>query len=101
MAAPARKRSSKRNVRTLSATEFSKQLSDVLNRVHYQREIIVVERGGKPICQLSPVAAASSFMLSDLVALLDTLPVADEEWAKAVARNVAEQDAFEGFAWPR
>lgn len=101
MSASARNRSSKRNVRTLSATEFSKQLSDVLDRVHYQRETIVVERGGKAICQLTPVAAPSRFMLSDLVALLETLPVADEEWAKAVAQNVAEQEAFEGLEWPR
>lgn len=100
-AAPVRKSGSRRNVRTLSATQFSKHLSDVLNRVHYQRETIVVERGGKPICQLSPAAAPSSFRLSDLVALLDTLPVADEAWAKAVAQNVAEQETFEGFEWPR
>jgi antitoxin (DNA-binding transcriptional repressor) of toxin-antitoxin stability system len=101
LSAPARKGSSKRTARTLSATEFSKQLSDVLNRVHYQRETIVVERGGKPICQVSPVSAPSNFQLSDLIALLDTLPVADEQWAKAVAQGVAEQEAFEGIEWPR
>lgn len=101
MSATARKGSSKRTVRTLSATEFSKQLSDVLNRVHYQRETIVVERGGKPICQLSPVSAPSNFQLSDLVALLDTLPLADEEWAKAVSQSVAGQEDFEGTEWPR
>lgn len=88
-------------VRRLTATELAKRLSDVLNRVHYQRETVIVERGGKPVCELTPVAASLDFQLSDLVALLDSLPSAGEEWAEAVAQGVAEQDEFEGFEWPR
>jgi len=90
-----------RPVRRLSATEFAKRLSDVLNRVHYQRETVIVERGGKALCQLTPVPGSLDFHLSDLVALLDSLPSAGEEWAEAVAQGVAEQDEFEGFEWPR
>jgi hypothetical protein len=101
MSVPARKRGSPGSVLTLSATEFSKQLSDVLNRVHYRRETIVVERGGKPLCQIAPVSPPSSFRLSDLIALLDTLPLPDDAWANAVAQHVAEQEDLEGFAWPR
>ena len=92
---------SSRLVRRLSATELSKRLSDVLNRVHYQRETVIVERGGKPLCRLTPVPAALDFQLSDLVALLDSMPSAGEDWAAAVARGVAEQDEFEGVEWPR
>jgi antitoxin (DNA-binding transcriptional repressor) of toxin-antitoxin stability system len=101
MRAPAKKRSTTRNVRRLSATEFARKLSDVLNRVHYQRETIIVERGGKPLCQLVPAPTSLDFQLSDLVALLDSLPPADAEWAKMVARGVSEQDEFEGLEWPR
>jgi hypothetical protein len=90
-----------RRVRRLSSTELAKSLSDVLNRVHYQRETVIVERGGKPLCQLSPVPGSPDFQLSDLVALLDSLPSAGEEWAEAVAEGVAAQDEFEGFGWPR
>ena len=90
-----------RPVRRLSATELAKRLSDVLNRVHYQRETVIVERGGKALCQLTPVPGSLDFRLSDLVALLDSLPSAGEEWAEAVAQGVAEQDEFEGFEWPR
>jgi len=96
-----RKESRGKPVRRLTATELARTLSDVLNRVHYQRETVVVERGGKPLCQLAPVPASLDFQLSDLVALLDSLPSAGEEWTEAVAQGVAEQDEFEGFEWPR
>jgi len=102
--APDRKAGRSRPVRRLTATELAKQLSDVLNRVHYRGETIVVERGGKPVCQLTPAPAFLGFQLSDLVDLLESLPAAGEageEWAEAVARGVAEQDEFEGFEWPR
>ncbi len=104
MGAPARKRSRRPTtppVRRLSATEFAKKLSDVLNRVRYRRETIIVERGGKPLCQLAPVPTSLDFQLSDLVALLDSLPSADAEWSSMVARAASEQDDFEGFEWPR
>ncbi len=96
-----RKVTSGRPVRRLSATELAKKLSDVLNRVHYQRETVIVERGGKPVCPLTPVPRSLEFQLSDLVALFHSLPSADEEWAAAVAEGVAKQDEFEGFEWPR
>jgi len=88
-------------VRRLTATQLARRLSDVLSRVHYQRETVVVERGGRPLCQLTPVPASLDFQLSDLVDLLGSLPSAGEEWAEAVAQGVAEQDEFEGFEWPR
>jgi antitoxin (DNA-binding transcriptional repressor) of toxin-antitoxin stability system len=96
-----RKIASGRPLRRLSATELAKKLSDVLNRVHYQRETVIVERGGKPVCQLAPVPRSLEFHLSDLVALLDSLSSPGEGWAQAVAQGVAEQDEFEGFEWPR
>ena len=89
-----------RPLRRLSATELARKLSDVLNRVHYQRETVIVERGGKPVCQLAPVPASLEFHLSDLVALLDSIPSPGEQWAEAVVQGVAEQDEFEGFEWP-
>ncbi len=104
MGAPARNRSRQSTMshaRRISATELAKKLSDVLNRVRYRRETIVVERGGKPLCQLAPVPSSLDFQLSDLVALLDSLPSADAEWSKLVARGASEQDEFEGFEWPR
>jgi antitoxin (DNA-binding transcriptional repressor) of toxin-antitoxin stability system len=88
-------------VRRLSATELARRLSDVLNRVHYQGETVIVERGGKPLCELSPMPGPSELQRSDLVALLDSLPVPGEEWSEAVEQGVVEQGEFQGFEWPR
>jgi prevent-host-death family protein len=101
MSAPAGKGAASQRVRRLSATELAKRLSDVLNRVHYQHETVVIERSGKPVCQLTPVSGSLTFQLSDLVALFHSLPAPGEEWARAVSQGVAEQDGFEGFEWPR
>jgi antitoxin (DNA-binding transcriptional repressor) of toxin-antitoxin stability system len=90
-----------RPARRVTATQLAKRLSDVLNRVHYQRETVIVERGGKPLCLLTPVPARLEFRLSDLVALLESLPSPGKEWAASVAEGVAEQDELEGFEWPR
>ncbi len=103
MTKPAAERKSApgRPLRRLSATALAKNLSDVLNRVHYQRETVIVERGGKPLCQLNPAPGSLHFQLSDLVAILESLPSAGDEWADAVAKGVRDQDEFEGFEWPR
>jgi antitoxin (DNA-binding transcriptional repressor) of toxin-antitoxin stability system len=96
-----RKVASRRGVRRLSATVLARELSDVLNRVRYRRETVIIERGGKPLCQLMPVPEALDFQLSDLVTLLESLPSPGEDWAQSVAEGVAEQSEFEGFEWPR
>ncbi len=88
-------------VRRLSATELAKGLSDVLSRVHYRNETVIIERGGRPLCQLSPISGSLDFRLTDLLALLESLPSASDPWKEAVARGVADQEEFEGFEWPR
>jgi antitoxin (DNA-binding transcriptional repressor) of toxin-antitoxin stability system len=99
--AAASRGSSRRRARRVTATELARSLSDVLNRVHYQRETVIVVRGGKPVCQLAPVPASLEFQLSDLVVLLGSLDAPGGGWAEAVAEGVAEQGDFEGRAWPR
>jgi antitoxin (DNA-binding transcriptional repressor) of toxin-antitoxin stability system len=74
-----RKTAPGRSSRRVSATELARRLPDVLNRVHYQRETIIVERGGKPLCQIAPVPSSPDFKLSDLVTLLAALPSSGEK----------------------
>ena len=95
------KAASGRRVRRLSVTELARRLSELLNRVHFQRETVIVERGGKPLRQLMPVPRALDLQLSHLVMLLDSLPSRGEDWAEGVAQGVAEQGEFEGLEWPR
>ena len=38
----------------ISATETARRFSELMNRVRYRGESFVVERGGKPICEILP-----------------------------------------------
>jgi antitoxin (DNA-binding transcriptional repressor) of toxin-antitoxin stability system len=86
-------------VKRISATELAKNLSQVLNRVCYQGESVCIERGGRPVCQISPVSHAGDFTLSNLVELLRTLGGAGSAYADAVRTGVGEQEAFQGTEW--
>jgi hypothetical protein len=62
---------------TVSATEFSRGLSDFLNQVQYQSQVLDIERGRRVIARLSPVspvAASGGFPLSQLDAMLAKAP---------------------------
>ena len=101
MSAPAKKPSTGRKVRRISSTELSKHLSSVLSRVHDRNETVIVERNGKPLCQVMPIREPGTFMLSDLVKLLESLPPPEKEWADAVREVIAEQELYEPRKWRR
>jgi len=42
-----------------------------------------------------------AFQLSDVVALFESISAAEQEWAEAIGKVVAEQGEFEGFEWPQ
>jgi len=54
-----------------------------MNRVRYRNESFIVERGGKPICEILP-ARPPKFSGADLVDLLRTLPKPDEDYLAIV-----------------
>src|SRR5215831_2720962 len=58
-------------VRRVSATDAARTFSDLLNRVQYRGETVVVERNGAAVCEISP-AKPLAFMLSELAGLLRT-----------------------------
>src|SRR5579864_7307861 len=73
----------------ISATEAARSFSDLLNRVLYRGEVFVVERGGQPICRITP-ARPAKFTLRDLVQLLKTIPKPDPGYwdaLEAINRN--------------
>ncbi len=90
-----------RRVRRLSATEVARGFSEVVNRVRYRNEVVIVERGGEPVCEIGPVAAASPFTGGDLVSLLRSLPSPAEEYFEAVEEGIREQPAAERIRWRR
>jgi prevent-host-death family protein len=88
-------------VRRLSATEVARRFSDVVNRVRYQNEVVIVERGKEPVCEIGPVESASPFTGADLVALLRSLPPPGEEYLEAVAKGIRKQPTAQETRWRR
>jgi hypothetical protein len=69
-------------IMTVSATEFSRGLSDFLNQVQYQSQVLDIERGKRIIARVSPVTLIGGFPLGQLDALLANgprLPADDAE----------------------
>lgn len=82
----------------MSATDASRNFSELLNRVKYRGESFIIERGGQPICELRPVAPAR-FTGADLVALLRSLPPVDEEYLAVVEELARAQPSLPESHW--
>lgn len=61
-----------------------------MNRVRCRGESFVVERRGKPICEILP-ASRAKFTGRELVSLLRSLPKPDEKYFTIVEDLLAEQ----------
>ncbi|MEL6195785.1 MAG: hypothetical protein AAFP04_14410 [Myxococcota bacterium] len=81
----------------ITATEASRNWSDLLNRVRYKREAFAIERGGEVIARLEP-AARPITRLSGLVALLEHRKV-DGGFADDLETIVAEQPGLPSDPW--
>ena len=66
---------------TISTTELTLGLTDVLRRVRERGEYFEIEQEGQPVAMLTPVGAKSHFTGNDLVRLLKRLPSPDEAFA--------------------
>lgn len=84
----------------ISATETARRFSELMNRVHYRGESFIVQRGGKPICEILP-AKPARFTGEELATLLRSLPVPDEEYLKLVEDLGKKQSKVAESKWPR
>jgi antitoxin (DNA-binding transcriptional repressor) of toxin-antitoxin stability system len=84
----------------ISATETVRGFSELMNRVRYRGDSFVVERGGKPICEILP-AAPPKFSGRQLADLLRSLPKPDEEYLALVENLAAKQSRVAESRWPR
>jgi prevent-host-death family protein len=69
---------------TITATELSKNLSDVLNRVRYRGERFTIARNGEPIAVLGPADVPSRVTLRDPAAQIGDIPLPDAGFADDV-----------------
>ena len=86
--------------RRISATDAARSFSDVLNRVQYRGETVVVERGGTPICEIAPTKPLR-FMLSDLAALLRSAPKPDPAYWDTLEEIQQHQAPAQSSPWGR
>ena len=84
----------------ISATEAVRTFSDLMNRVRYRGESFVVERGGEPICRISP-AGASVVTLRNLAALLSKAPRPDKRFLDQLERLSRKQPSVPKGPWER
>ena len=85
---------------TITATELSKNLSDVLNRVRYRGERFTVARNGEPVAVLGPASPPAGITLRELAAQIGDLPLPDEGFVddlEAMRRALVPEDPP---AWP-
>ena len=91
-------RSAYRARRRLSATEASRNFSEILNLVRYRGESFLVERGGEPACEIKP-ATPPRFTLADLAELLNHLPPIDEDYLRTVEELSRFQPCLPASPW--
>src|SRR5215216_2951832 len=76
---------------SIAATEAAKTFGRLVDRVREERTTFIIERGGKPVAQIGP-ADRKTFTIRDFVALLTTLPRADEDYLRAVEQAAARHN---------
>ncbi|PYQ23682.1 MAG: hypothetical protein DMF79_03305 [Acidobacteria bacterium] len=84
--------------RTVLATQAARRFSELLNRVQYRRESFVVERGGLPVCEVSPVGP-THFTLGELASLFSSRPAVDEAYLRDVETAVRSQPPLPSSPW--
>jgi hypothetical protein len=78
--------------RRISATVAARSFAELMNRVRCRGERFVVERGGKPICEILP-AGSARISGAELAGLLRSLPKPDSQYLSIVEDLTRKQSA--------
>ena len=82
----------------ISATEVARKLSDIINRVVYRGEEFIVERGGEPVCKISPVGP-QRYTKAELVEFFKTTPKIDDEYLDILEDITRKQPPVPESPW--
>jgi prevent-host-death family protein len=85
---------------TVTATELSRCLSDILNRVYYRNERFVVERNGEPVAVLAPPGPVRRVMLHDALRALGELEFPGDGFADDLEAARTSQGTAGFPEWP-
>ncbi|HXN87405.1 MAG TPA: hypothetical protein VN867_15130 [Candidatus Binataceae bacterium] len=84
----------------VTATEAARKFSEILNRVAYKGETFVVERGGRPVCEIAP-AHTKKFTASDFAEMIKSAPRPDDEYFDAVEEVIKNRQPVAPSPWRR
>lgn len=85
---------------TITATELSELLSDVLNRVKDRGERFVVQRNGETVATIAPASNSRGITARELIALAGDLPMPGDGFADDLEAIQAAQGLAEAPEWP-
>lgn len=85
---------------TITSTELSKRLSDVLNRVKYKGEKFVVQRNGETIATIAPASEPPGITVKELIAEIGNLRMPGDGFAEDLEAVQAEQGIATLPEWP-
>lgn len=83
----------------ITATELSRALSDILNRVRYLSESFLIERNGEPVATLAPAIPAPSVTMRELTDRLGGLYLPGEGFADDLEAIQSSQPVEDNSAW--
>ena len=78
--------------RRVTATEFARNLSSMLNEVRYRDAALEIWRGKECVARVMPVARPSGYPIDQLGQLFASLPRLDPDDATAFEHDLAELD---------
>ncbi|MSQ22284.1 MAG: type II toxin-antitoxin system Phd/YefM family antitoxin [Dehalococcoidia bacterium] len=84
----------------VTATQFSRSLSDILNRVRYRRERFVIVRNGEPVATLTPAGASPSVTVAEVIASMGRLKMPGDGYADDLEQTQSSQPKAELAVWP-
>ena len=84
----------------VTATEAARKFSEILNRIAYKGETFVVERNGRPICEISPTES-EGISTQELVEILRSSPRPDKAYFKILEKITRNQAPVAPSPWER
>jgi antitoxin (DNA-binding transcriptional repressor) of toxin-antitoxin stability system len=84
----------------ITATELSRNLSDILNRVRYKGEAFAIERNGQTIAELRPAEERPRATMHTLAEIMRKYSPGDLSFADDLEEIQRSQGPFEIREWP-